>query len=170
MTMKAFGSIFCLIILLITSCSSNSESDNYTPVTNTPTALPLDIPQIFDDNIIDPVIPLDNPQTVEGVALGKKLFYDPILSANFTQACASCHNPPNAFTDSEQFSTGIDGSLGFRNSMPLFNLAWNYDEQFFWDGRSFSLEHQALVPVTDPTEMANTWQEVVTRLTNGFDG
>jgi cytochrome c peroxidase len=92
------------------------------------------------------------------------LFFDPILSADHTQACASCHKPQNGFTDNARFSIGIDGLAGNRNSMPLFNLAWNYDENFFWDGRVFSLEHQALEPVTNPVEMHNTWEIVVSRL------
>ena len=121
---------------------------------------PLQIPQLFEDNILNPVIPTNNPQTVEGIALGKKLFFDPILSRDNTQACADCHMPENAFSDTDRFSDGIDGAFGPRNSMPLFNLAWNYDDRFFWDGRIFSLEHQAFQPVTSPIEMHNTWSNV----------
>ncbi|WP_406968028.1 cytochrome-c peroxidase [Flavisericum labens] len=129
-----------------------------------PTPSPLDIPQLFEDNILSPVIPVDNLQTVEGIALGKKLFFDPILSVNKTQACADCHVPQNAFTDPDRFSDGVNGSLGNRNSMPLFNLAWNYDENFFWDGSAFSLEHQAFDPVRDHNEMASSWPEVEQKL------
>ena len=144
------------------SCSDEKMDDgNYV---NQPTPMPLEIPQIFSDNILDPVIPIDNPQTVEGVALGKKLFFDPILSGDNTQACADCHKPQNAFTDISRFSEGIDGVFGNRNSMPLFNLAWNYNDRFFWDGSTLSLEHQALEPVTNPIEMHNTWEVVVDRL------
>lgn len=143
---------------MLCACS-NENIEQYEPKTSN-----LDIPKIFSDNIIPPVIPNDNPQTIEGVALGKKLFFDPILSGNNTQACADCHAPKNAFTDISRFSDGIDGSLGTRNSMPLFNLAWNYNEQFFWDGKSFSLEHQAFSPVTDPIEMKSTWDDVTQKL------
>ena len=144
------------------SCSDEKMDDgNYV---NQPTPMPLEIPEIFSDNILDPVIPINNPQTVEGVALGKKLFFDPILSGDNTQACADCHKPQNAFTDNSRFSDGIDGVFGNRNSMPLFNLAWNYNDRFFWDGRTLSLEHQALEPVTNPIEMHNTWEVVVDRL------
>ncbi len=145
---------FFIFIALFSSCDDDGIS-GYQPYT--PTLLPLAIPQIFSDNIIATVIPFDNPQTVEGVALGRKLFFDPILSADNSQACADCHSPVNAFTDSDRFSEGIDGLLGNRNSMPLFNLAWNYNENFFWDGRSFSLEKQAIEPVKDPIEMHNNW-------------
>lgn len=123
-----------------------------------PTPFNLEIPPLFLQKLLPPVIPADNPLTEEGIALGKKLFFDPILSADNTQACASCHNPQNAFTDSRQFSPGIDGELGTRNSMPLYNMAWNYNEKFFWDGRALTLEEQALEPVTNPIEMHNTWQ------------
>jgi len=129
-----------------------------------PTPKSLDIPQIFLENIIAPIIPTDNPQTLEGIALGKKLFFDKILSANGTQACASCHSPQNAFTDNTSTSDGIDGVFGTRNSMPLFNLAWNYAERFNWDGTALSLERQAIEPVENPIELHSNWEDVVDRL------
>lgn len=135
-------------------------------MSSNPTLAPLEVPEIFQNLLIAPIIPANNPQTVEGIALGKKLFFDPILSADFSQACASCHMPENSFTDINTFSTGIHGDLGIRNSMPLFNMAWNFDERFFWDGGAVSLEHQALQPVEDPLEMDNTWETVVDRLKN----
>jgi len=146
-------------MLLFLSCSKDDTSDKYVP-----TPLALDIPPLFVQKLSPPVIPHDNPQTIEGVALGKKLFFDTILSADNTQSCASCHAPENAFTDASQFSEGIDGVLGGRNSMAIFNIAWNYDEKFFWDGRAFSAEHQALQPVENPIEMHNTWGQVVVDL------
>src|SRR5690606_40764499 len=96
----------------------------------------------------------------------KKLFFDPILSANGTQSCTSCHSPENAFTDTARFSSGIDGITGPRNSMPLFNLAFNYDEKFFWDGRAFSIENQALGRVIIVIEMHNTWENAAQDLQN----
>ncbi|MCF6279015.1 MAG: cytochrome-c peroxidase [Flavobacteriaceae bacterium] len=160
--MKNLINLICLA-LLFSSCNE-SEIETYTQ--HVPTPLALEIPPLFADNILPPVIPINNPQTVEGVALGRKLFFDTILSGDNTQSCASCHSPETAFSDSNQFSTGIDGSLGGRNSMPIFNLAWNYDENFFWDGRTFSLESQALQPVINPIEMHNTWVLAVADLQN----
>lgn len=111
-------------------------------------------PQAFDMNI-----------TEEGISLGKKLFFDPILSADGTQSCASCHNQEYGFTDNGlALSIGIDGLPGTRNSMPLFNLAWS--PTFFWDGRSPSLPNQALAPVVDPLEMHNTWPNAIEKLQN----
>ncbi|MCW8980475.1 MAG: cytochrome-c peroxidase [Altibacter sp.] len=148
-----FLALFFISIL----CFACTESDDTGPSYEA-TPSPLEIPQLFRDKLIPPVVPADNPQTVEGIALGKKLFFDPILSADGTQACATCHNPQNAFSDERQFSIGIDGIAGNRNSMPIFNMAWNFNEQFFWDGRATSLEAQALEPVINPIEMHNTWE------------
>lgn len=153
-------------IVVFTSCNDNGIEAT-TPYV--PTPLPLEVPQLFADKLIPPVIPINNPQTVEGVSLGRKLFFDPILSGDGSQSCADCHSPENAFTDSDRFSEGIDGNLGPRNSMTIFNLAWNYDERFFWDGRTFSIENQALVPVKDPNEMHNTWINAMASLQGHAD-
>jgi cytochrome c peroxidase len=129
-----------------------------------PTPLALEIPILFEQKILPPIIPFSNPQTVEGVTLGKKLFFDPILSGDNSQSCSSCHNPVNSFTDNSQFSAGVDGVLGNRNAMPLINLAFNYDDFFAWDGSEFGLESQALEPVENPIEMHNTWEQAVQNL------
>lgn len=133
---------------------------------NGPTPAPLQIPQIFAQNINPPFIPNDNPQTVEGIALGRRLFYDPILSSDSSQACNACHMPFDAFADNDQFSTGVTGGLGDRNSMAIFNAAWNWNNKFFWDGRANTLEAQALGPVVNPVEMNNTWPNAVASLQN----
>lgn len=152
---------FAHIISLLFVCFS-CENESVEQYVATPS--PIKTPKLFEDRILAPIIPIDNPQTVEGIALGKKLFFDPILSIDNTIACADCHAPEHAFSDTNRFSSGVSGTVGNRNAMPLFNLAWNYDETFFWDGHTFSLEHQALVPVTDPAEMKNTWLAVTTNL------
>jgi len=74
-----------LLILLLISCSSKGEEESvYTPVQTS-----LEIPELFQQKLIAPVIPTNNPLTIEGIALGKKLFFDPILSKDNTQSCAS---------------------------------------------------------------------------------
>ncbi len=156
-------SIYILLLLLLASSCSTSEN---TEEAYMATPLALEIPQLFQDRILPPVTSPTNPQSVEGVALGRKLFFDPILSADGTQACASCHNPQNAFSDERRFSVGIDGSIGTRNSMPLHNLAWNYNQKFFWDGRAITIEEQIFGPVTNPIEMKNTWPNAVASLQN----
>lgn len=147
-----------LLLITIWSCQ-NDDGPTYAA-----TPLALDVPTFFATSILAPVIPSDNPQTVEGVALGKQLFYDPVLSGNGTQACADCHLPSNSFTDSRQYSVGSQGDIGTRNSMPLFNLAWNFGQRFFWDGAAQSLENQIFEPVTNPTEMNNSWPNVINSL------
>ena len=138
---------------------SSSEEETYVSV-----AHQLEIPQLFKDKLIAPFIPNSNSLTEEGIALGKKLFFDKILSGDGTQSCASCHQPEKAFTDNLQFSEGIEGRKGFRNAMSLFNLAWNFDEFFAWDGKDFTLENQAFEPVSNPLEMNANWKEIEIRL------
>ncbi len=154
-----------MALCLVEGCSSNdSDGPIEEEETYIPTPKPLTIPPILQQLLPAPYIPADNPQTEEGLALGRKLFYDPILSGDGSQACASCHQPGNSFSDPKKFSIGIDGFEGTRNSMPLYNMAWNTNEKFFWDGRSVGLEKQALDPVTNPIEMHNTWENAVASL------
>ncbi|MBK8426508.1 MAG: cytochrome C peroxidase [Lewinellaceae bacterium] len=108
-------------------------------------------------------VPADNPMTLEGVQLGRRLFYDPILSADSTMSCASCHLPQGSFTDNKAVSTGIDGIAGRRSSMSLLNIAYA-NNGLFWDGRAATLEAQALMPVEDPIEMHHTWPNLVEQL------
>jgi cytochrome c peroxidase len=155
--------LFLLSFFLLMNCSSKEE-EIYTPIPYN-----LEIPTLFANKLIAPLIPSNNPLTQEGVTLGKKLFFDKILSGDGTQSCASCHNPKKSFTDNQQFSNGIDGLLGTRNSMPLFNLAWNFDERFAWDGKEFGLEKQAFEPVSNPIEMHANWKNVVQKLQNHLE-
>lgn len=111
-----------------------------------------------------PQIAADNPLTVEGVKLGRMLFYDKKLSGDETQACASCHLQAYAFSDPAQFSVGIRGQKGKRHAMSVFNMAWN-ENGFFWDGKSILLRHQSLLPILDELEMDETLENVVAKLT-----
>ena len=150
--------IYILVIsTLFWGCSKDDSS--YEPI-----PYQLEIPEIFENTIIPPIIPNSNPLTEEGVALGKKLFFDTILSDDGSMSCASCHMPQKTFTDNLPKSVGVEGISGPRNSMPLFNLAWNYNERFNWDGSALSLESQALEPVENPVELHSNWEEVVSRL------
>ncbi|MFK7787343.1 MAG: cytochrome-c peroxidase [Crocinitomicaceae bacterium] len=145
-----------VVIAVILSC--NKDKVEYEP-----TPYELEIPSHFPDMII----PEDNPMTVEGVELGRMLFYEEKLSGDNSMACANCHAPSSAYSDPNQFSEGIDGIQGTRNSMALINLGW--EDEFFWDGRASSLEEQILIPVEDPIEMHETWQNVVSKLSASQD-
>lgn len=107
-------------------------------------------------------VPSNNPTTREGVALGRKLFYEKRLSADNSMSCGTCHQQKLAFTDGKSFSTGVDKSLTSRNSMALVNLLWV--RNFFWDGRSASLEDQAVFPMTNEHEMGQSMETSVRKL------
>ena len=106
--------------------------------------------------------PLQNPQTPEKIALGRKLYYDPILSVDNTVSCSTCHDPARAFTDGRQFAQGVKKQLATRNAPSVLNAA--FLGNFFWDGRSSSLEKQAEDPVQNPREMGNTLGAVEKKL------
>lgn len=103
---------------------------------------------------------LNNSLSEAGFSLGRKLFYDPILSRNATISCADCHTQYSSFTHVDHaVSHGIDGRKGTRNSPVLINLAWN--PAFMQDGGINHLEIQPLAPISSPTEMDNSLSQVV---------
>ncbi len=114
-----------------------------------------------------PALPQDNPLIEERIELGRRLFHDPILSANATISCTSCHQQDAALSDNRIQSVGIHGQLSRRHSMSLFNLAWK--QQFFWDGRAPSLREQTLMPIEDPTEMGESLPNVLSKLSADAD-
>jgi len=98
-------------------------------------------------------IPENNPQTPEKIALGELLFNDERFSATGDVSCATCHNAAKGFTDSPlPVSEGINKLTGTRNAPTVVNAAFFTSQ--FWDGRSPSLEDQALHPFINPVEMA----------------
>ena len=103
-------------------------------------------------------IPSDNPPTMQTVALGKKLFMSPLLSADGSLSCANCHNPQLAFTDRQALSTGVRGQKGKRNAPTILNAAYNADQ--FWDGRARTLEDQASGPMMNSVEMGHSLEGV----------
>jgi cytochrome c peroxidase len=107
-------------------------------------------------------VPAGNAVTPAKVALGERLFFDPLLSRDSTIACASCHRPNHAFSDTGSVSVGVGGRRGRRNVPTVFNRA--YGRSHFWDGRSTTLEDQALRPIEDSLEMDNPAPEMVRRL------
>ena len=157
--MKKHLLIISFLCLLACSGSNSDGEELYTPV-----PVSLEIPPLFQQQILPPVIPANNPLTEEGIALGKRLFFDRRLSGNNSKSCASCHDPSTAFSDISQFSVGLQGQVGNRNAMPLFNLAWNFGDRFAWDGKELGLERQALEPVKNPIEMHSSWTEVAEKL------
>ncbi len=122
-----------------------------------PKGYPITLPR----HIPLPALPSDNPILVSRVALGEKLFREPKLSRTNTISCASCHQG-ETFSDPRSRSLGVDGRVGNRHSMPLFNLAWK--TSFFWDGRAPTLRAQVLIPIEDHLEMDESLENVVAKI------
>lgn len=143
--------LFYIILLVSIVVSGCRKSEELPQPVYAPIAYEVQLPSHFPEM----VVPEDNPITVQGVYLGRHLFWDERLSGDNTMACANCHLPQFAFSDDSPTSVGIDGVFGTRNAMVLQNLAWSND--FFWDGRAKTLEEQVLMPVQDPIEMHESW-------------
>jgi cytochrome c peroxidase len=148
--------IFSFGIILQSCQKDNEEQSDLVTYDGTPYQLAI-------GGFETPPIASDNELTVQGVKLGRMLFYEKKLSANQTQSCASCHRQEHAFVDTARFSEGIRGLKGHRNSMAIFNMAWNTNE-FFWDGRANLLRHQSLMPIEDPLEMDDSLPNVINKL------
>jgi len=117
-----------------------------------PIGTPIKIPKPLG---LPPVpIPEDNPPTEETVDLGHRLFFEKRFSRDGTKSCASCHDPKTGFSDSRRVSLGVNDAEGRRQSMTVLNAAYNPFQ--FWDGRVFTLEQQAALPVGDPSELAHS--------------
>lgn len=141
---------FFLAALFIFICSFNNK---FKPT-----------PYKFPELPFFPKMPVakNNPVTVEGAALGRRLFYDPALSIDSSMSCASCHKQENAFSDSPNaLSAARNYTFTKRNTMPLFNLAWY--PAFFWDGRAASIEEQVFHPVRAGDEMNLDWKSAPKR-------
>src|SRR5579872_5321915 len=153
-----FKSGFLLLILSLLAGAMLLQSQ--APQITLPIGKPV---QIRTPLGLPPVpIPADNPPTAETIALGRRLYYDPILSLDQTVSCATCHDPQYGFADPKPVSEGVGKKTGTRNSPPVLNAA--YFKVQFWDGRSPSLENQAEGPVQNPVEMAASLPAIEQRL------
>ena len=143
--------------LVMAACSSETASTGTGPE-------PYDGPPIPWDYAPFPAVvePADNPTTADKIALGTLLFYDPILSRDQKTACATCHSEVWGMSDGLAVSIGVDGegptgpgregpNLTTRNAPTIWNVA--FKDELFWDGRSASLEAQALEPLKTETEL-----------------
>ncbi len=105
----------------------------------------------------------ENPLTESGIYLGRKLFYETMLSADSSISCASCHSPYNAFAHTDHaLSHGLNDSMGRRNAPALFNLAWQHS--FMHDGAIHHLDMVPLAPIEHPTEMGSNLKTIIKRL------
>ena len=152
--------ILCLVLAIaLGEPTGDKKRSGVIPRDTLPTPLVIDKAPLGVDL---PPPPKDNSLTPARVGLGRKLFFDPILSGDQTIACASCHQPEHGFSGGVAQSKGIGGHLLSRRAPTLFNRALG--KTFFWDGRENSLESQALRPIEDPKEMGANVEEVIKRL------
>ena len=162
--MRNFLAISLTILILATGCLVEPEIKSVDDFTYQPEPYLIEQPYGFPKVNIA----LDNPETVDGVALGRRLFYETKMSGDLTMSCGSCHEQAFGFTDGGmRYSEGILHIFGTRNSMPIMNLVWN--RQFLWDGTRSSLRDQATGPITDPIELNVKLSTVIERLENDPD-
>ena len=110
---------------------------------------------------VDPLapLPLEIKLNDRKVALGGRLFNDPILSGDGSVSCAHCHNLAAGGVDRQPHSRGIGGKEGGINAPTVFNSGFNFRQ--FWDGRADTLENQIDGPLQHPSEMGSNWQHAV---------
>jgi cytochrome c peroxidase len=147
-----FAPIVAVILVSATffSCKKDDSAEPY---------------QVFQpSNFPAPAYDLEqNPVTKAGFELGRKLFYDPILSRDSTIACADCHISYSAFSHPQHVTShGIDGLLGRRNALPVQNLIWQ--SSYFWDGGVGQLDLIPLNAITNAVEMDESPPHVVAKL------
>lgn len=132
----------CCLLMLVLMLSCQNEKG----------AIPLRVPALMEIPEGFPAIdfPEGNEFTQARWELGKKLFFDPIMSVDSTVSCATCHLPELAFSDNRAFSPGVENRPGVRNASPLFNVA--YHPYFTREGGIPTLEMQILVPIQEHNE------------------
>ncbi|GAB4287561.1 MAG: cytochrome c peroxidase [Ignavibacteriaceae bacterium] len=181
---KLWGSFASLMLIAVLFVSSGCETEKPLPVSpDDPVVITdgeEDLVAKYNLQTLGPIpYPVDNPPMQERIALGRLLFYDPILSGEMTVSCGTCHHPEFGFGDNRQLPVGVDGVglgpnrvfnwnrvgdpiiLTPRNAPTCYNTAFNFgqngqpssDGLMFWDGRVSSLEIQATKPITSRVEM-----------------
>jgi cytochrome c peroxidase len=156
--MKRLAIIFLLMsgwLILANSCKKNEESE---PQTNPKFVVPSNFP--------GPVYQFgNNTVTKDGFELGHRLFYEDALSVDNSTNCGTCHQHFAAFANLDHsVSHGVNNCFGTRNAPPLFNLAWQ--QEFMWDGGVHNIEVSGLNALTNPCEMANSLDNIVSTLNN----
>lgn len=150
---------------LVASCQRNNATEPIRPEEPGPAAFQTaPYPWQKPANFPEPTYDLSkNPLTEQGVALGKALFFDGMLSHDGTITCAFCHIPQAAFAHTDHtLSHGIRDQIGPRNALNIQNLAWS--RTFFWDGGIHDLDLLPIAPIQNPLEMGDTMTHVIDKL------
>lgn len=155
--MKAKVVVFFVLLVFVIGSSAFNYDAGRGPLTD---SIHFTVPANFPEPVYDFK---DNPVTSNGFKLGRLLFYDPLLSKDKSISCANCHQSFAAFAQLDHpVSHGVDECLGTRNTPALFNLAWQ--KEFMWDGGVSHIEVSPLNALTNSCEMANSLDEIVSRL------
>ena len=158
-TTKIYLLVLTLLIALVLACRSQNTASF------TPEVEPLPAPLTTYEPM---VIPADNPMTPEKVALGRQLFFDERLSIDGSKSCYSCHLCENGLTDGLPKAIGPGNKTLKRSSPTLWNIG--YHKEFYWDGRSPTLEKQAMAAwVGGNMAVGDKQAEVVARI-NALQG
>lgn len=147
-----------LILILVAGISLESCQRDDSPK-GSPMTLPSNFPAPSYDLTSYPV-------TRAGFELGRKIFYDPILSRDSSTSCGSCHIQYSAFTHHGHIvSHGIDNRLGTRNALAVQNMAW--EREFFWDGGVINLDLVPINAITSHVEMDESLSHVIYKMNRG---
>lgn len=153
-------SLISLGIITAAACTSAPLGEHGVSAEAYRVAVPLGL------DMVAPV-PESNAITAAKVDLGRRLFFDPLLSVDRTKSCATCHQPESYFTDGRTVAVGIQDREGTRNVPSILNAA--YARSFLWDGRVETLEEQMLRPVEGSNELGLDLDELVGRLGGDAD-
>lgn len=150
--------IFSALAVLLTGCMQDK-----TPIASSDDASIYEF--VRPENFPEPTYTFsNNPVTKDGFELGKRLFFDPILSRDASVSCNNCHIQATGFADSQQhpLSIGVDNRIGMRNAPPLTNLA--FKDEFFWDGGVTHLDFVPINAIESEIEMDETLENLVRKL------
>lgn len=145
-----------LAVNFLVGCSSDDSSDYQNiPIT-------YQIPSNFPPLIYNMA---NNPLTVKGFELGKKIFYDGRLASDGVVSCGFCHIQEDAFTHhGHTFSHGVGDGVGTRNAPPIQNMA--FQSQFFWDGAADHIELLSMGPISNELEMNGNVINIINMMKN----
>ncbi|MBE0638036.1 MAG: cytochrome-c peroxidase [Bacteroidales bacterium] len=155
-----------LALFFLFSCSETNNPEPYSP-----TSYQIEIPYGFPTNLN---VPEDNPMTVEGIELGRMLFYDGRLNGrthpDSLMSCATCHRQENSFEVGlpRPHPFGITGQATHHAMLPLINLVWNMGN-YGWNGSVGSIEADVTGVIYDPSEFDSTPEKVVNTI-KSIDG
>lgn len=152
----AFNILLFFVIISHSSCETTSTTDEKSNVKQ------VIVSSKKPENFPEMIVPENNQLTEARINLGRKLFFDNILSSDSSVSCASCHKPALAFSDSFALSMGVEGRHADRNSPSLINAAFLL--KLMREGGPPNLELQVLAPLESENEMNMPVQKACDRL------